>query len=372
MLTKMRILFANFSGMHFDVSTPERAPLGGTESCVAYLATELAKSNEVGLLATTHKALIRSVHHWSMSTCFNQQFFQAQRFDVIVLVNAPEAAPNVRRLDPFAKLILWNHHAPDQPALKSLGESEILRALDAIVCVSQWQQDELKRRFNLERCPCVIGNGLTPSFENLFSTRDEFLLAKELRAAYTSTPFRGLDVLLAAHEKLTSPIELDVFSSMKVYSGDDKPFESLYRRAALSRRVRYHGSVAQTRLAVAMRPVSFLSYPCTFPETYCIAALEAMAAGATVVATNLGALSSTTLGYGELMPLDGLKSIQQLVSAYTQFFDATVARIWNSKEQWAERMLEQVATVNRQCTWRRRAAEWQDVLLQLGQRARQC
>ena len=60
----MKILFACFSGLPFDVTTPETAPLGGSESCVAYLATELAKTHDVALLAnTTDGVSLRCVRH---------------------------------------------------------------------------------------------------------------------------------------------------------------------------------------------------------------------------------------------------------------------------------------------------------------------
>jgi glycosyltransferase involved in cell wall biosynthesis len=361
----MKILFASFSGLRFDVATPEREPLGGSESCIAYLATTLAGSNEVCLLANTERKVLRAVRHIDFKdTVGRASFFENERFDVIVLVNMPAAAPNFRRLSPHSKIVLWNHHAPDQPAVESMMYAQIVRSLDCVVYVSEWQRKQTQAKFNTPVRSEVIGNGLTPSFESQFGDRQEFLATKELRAAYTSTPFRGLDILLEAHSRLTTPIDLDVFSSMRVYGGDDGPYQALYQRAQSSPHVHYHGAVSQAQLVTALRRVSFLTYPCTFAETFCIAALEAMAVGATVVTTDMGALSSTTMGYGELMPAEDASPAPS-AARFAVFLEERIARAQHSREQWAERMLEQITVVNRECTWRRRAVEWQALLAQV-------
>jgi glycosyltransferase involved in cell wall biosynthesis len=365
----VKVLFLNVSGLRFVVSTPEKEPLGGSESCVAYLATELASTFQVCLLANTEPGRLRGVLHFNLDFDLNDTrvaapFFAAQRFDVIIIVNAPFLAPALRRVSPHSRLVLWNHHAPDQPAAQTLAKIEVVRALDYVVYVSLWQSTLTEALYRPPVPSGVIGNGLTRSFESLFANPGELLAAKEARAAYTSTPFRGLEVLLDAYARLSQPIDLDVFSSMQVYRGDDAPFQHLYDQARASSHVHYHGAVSQTRLAAAMRRVSFLSYPCVFAETFCIAALEAMAAGATVVATDLGALPSTTHPFGELLPLEGIPP-ERLATQYAQFLDASIARALGSRAAWAERMFEQVTVVNRDCTWRKRAADWQALLPEL-------
>jgi glycosyltransferase involved in cell wall biosynthesis len=356
----MKVCFFNASGRPFDVLTPEQEPLGGSESCIAYLASELARSMAVSLIARTGDGrVLRGVRHLDVTQPSVPAFLGAESFDVIVIVNSADPAPALRLLSPASRIVLWNHHAPDQPAVQSLARTEVAAALDRIVYVSHWQRSETEKRLRIAVTSAVIGNGLTPAFANLFSDPRELLAAKEPpRAAYTSTPFRGLDVLLDAYARLEQPPQLEVFSSMQVYGADETPFRALYQRARSGAHVHYHGSVAQPALATAMRGVSFLSYPCTFPETFCIAALEAMAAGATVIATALGALPSTTMGYGELLPLTAA-SRAELAASYARFFAAAVARARAVPQQWAERMFEQVAMVNRECTWSRRAADWQ-------------
>jgi hypothetical protein len=61
--------------------------------------------------------------------------------------------------------------------------------------------------------------------------------------------------------------------------------------------VEYVGSVGQVRLAQELGGVAVLAYSSTFTETSCIAAIEAMAAGAEVFITRLGALPETIRGH---------------------------------------------------------------------------
>lgn len=366
----MKLLFLSTSNIHFDVSTPERTALGGTESCVAYLAAELARTHEVCLLGNTTSQILRGVRHFPLSSTTVPALqaalsnAQLQDLDVIIVPNAPVLGPILRRSRPYARLVLWNHFAPDQPDLQLLARPECAQAFDALVHVSPWQRAKCEAQLRLPIGSRVIGNGLTPAFEAMFTDANELMSAKQLRAAYTSTPFRGLDVLLDSFELLPAPPHLDVFSSMQVYRASDAPFETLYERARSLPFVTYHGAVSQTHLADALRPVSFLSYPCTFPETFCIAALEAMAAGATVVTTAIGALPTTTLGYGELLNCDGL-SRQELVRAFAEFFADVVTRSSAAPEWQAERMFDQVVAVNRDCTWRRRAHDWSQLFGEL-------
>jgi glycosyltransferase involved in cell wall biosynthesis len=362
----MKICFINTSDRAFDVTTPEREALGGTESCVAYLAVALAGAHSVTLMTPRVGAgVIRSVRHVDLVHGAAPGFFRQELFDVIVVVNSAEPAVPLRAACSSSRIVFWNHHAPDQPAVQSLARPGVTAALDVVVYVSDWQRTETVSRLGSSAAGRVIGNGLTPSFESMFRDPAELLAAKEWRAAYTSTPFRGLDVLVEAWSRLTDPPPLDVFSSMQVYGGDEAPFRPLYERARAQRSIAYHGSVSQTNLAAAMRRVSFLAYPCTFAETFCIAALEAMAAGATVVGTALGALPSTTMGFGELLPLAGISSGHELAARYGEWFKAAVDRTLSSRERWAERMFEQLTLVNRHHTWRRRAVEWESLFSEL-------
>jgi glycosyltransferase involved in cell wall biosynthesis len=173
--------------------------------------------------------------------------------------------------------------------------------------VSEWQAAYFCQAFGLD--PARIGirrNAVSPACADLFGG-NPILPAKEgpPTLCYTSTPFRGLDRLLVAFPRIRAAVpdaRLEIYSSMGIYDALLDPHEPLYEAARSSPGVTYHGSVAQPALAQALRRATMLAYPNTFPETSCIAVMEAMAAGCAVATSYLGALPETGAGFIDLMP----------------------------------------------------------------------
>jgi glycosyltransferase involved in cell wall biosynthesis len=206
----------------------------------------------------------------------------------------------------------------------------------------------------------VIGNGIAPAFENMFASAADLKAVKTNRAAYTSTPFRGLDVLARAFPLAGIETGLDIYSGMAIYHAPETRYVPLYEALKATPRCHMHGPVGQDELAVRLKPVSFLTYPSTFAETYCIAALEAIAAGLKVVSTDLGALKETTLGFADLVPRP--PSAEALVPLYAQRLKQVVGQFLGDPDGWAEERYAQASEVNRRCSWSTRAREWEEFL----------
>jgi glycosyltransferase involved in cell wall biosynthesis len=364
----MRIGLITFSGLSYNPNTPYQKPLGGSESAICYLTVELAKLGHKVFLFTqiTKKSTVRGVTCLPIDNALEETF---KTLDVLVVQNSPLQG---FQLKPFlgskTKLILWTQHAHDQPAVESLKQSEVWQAYDGIVVISHWQMGGYTKTFGIPKKKMVIlRNAISPVFEKLFASKTELAEAKKNPPiiTYTSTPYRGLNLLLAIFPSLrqvVSGITLKVFSSLKVYqvnqSEDKKIHGELYQQCRETEGAKYMDSLSQTKLAKSLISVSVLTYPNTFPETSCISVMEAMAAGCWIITSKLGALPETTAGFGTLIPLTDDWEVY-----CRRFLKSTVLVIrniiGNKRREMMAKLFEQVKYVNKNYTWKVRAKEWE-------------
>jgi glycosyltransferase involved in cell wall biosynthesis len=256
-------------------------------------------------------------------------------------------------------MVFWTGHADDQAVVADLDLAEVRDGWDRFLFVSEWQRGRFVARFGIEPGRTgLLRNAIGPCFEGLYADRDDLARAKAHGPpvlAYTSTPFRGLDLLLAGWPLLTRPATLEVFSSMKVYGGGDldEPFRGLYRACAETPGVQHRGSLPQPELAPALRGAHVLAYPNTFPETSCISVMEAMAAGMLVVTAARAALPETAAGFAELVEPD--PEPRAFVLSFYRALDEALGTL--GEPETLDRLWAQVRHVNRYCTWAVRARE---------------
>ncbi len=359
----LRLAFATYCPVPVRTATAYERPLGGSESALCYLAEALAaRGHEVFLLSSTPAPEVsRGVPCLPLTPAM---LGQLPALDAFVVQNlAGQARPLRQALGPKTRLILWTQHTHDQPAVQPLRDPAERNTYDALVFVSDWQRAMYREHLGIDpRRTAVRRNGIGPAFQRLFTAEEAILAAKSRPPvlAYTSTPYRGLDRLLTAFPRIRAAVPgvtLQVFSSMQVYgiagAEDQERFGKLYQLCRETEGVDYVGSVPQPELARRLRAATVLAYPNTFPETSCIAVLEAMAAGCRVVTSELGALPETAGGFANLIPTGNGWD------AYLNRFVEEMATVLANLDGDAEDHLRrQVAHVNQCCTWAGLADEW--------------
>jgi glycosyltransferase involved in cell wall biosynthesis len=363
----LRLAFVCFNSLPLHLETPYRLPLGGSESSLCYLAEALAgRGHEVFVLHPgPTPASSRGVHCLPLNDLSIRQLGD---LDAVVVLNLGGQGRRVRAL--LARqtaLVLWTQHAVDQPAVRPLGDRAEREVYDGFAFVSEWQRQKYLRHFGLDpQRTAVLKNGIAPAFQGLFAD-DQPILARKTKPpvlAYTSTPYRGLDLLLDAFPRIRRAVRgttLKVFSGMSVYqvpeAEDQARFGGLYRRCREAEGVEYFGSRPQPELAAELASASVLAYPNSYAETSCIAVLEAMAAGCLVVTSERGALPETTAGFARLVPIDGDRGtyldrfVAETVQALLRLTGPDAAEV-------EEHLRRQVAHVNEHHRWSGLAKQW--------------
>jgi glycosyltransferase involved in cell wall biosynthesis len=185
------------------------------------------------------------------------------------------------------KPILHMHQSYDQPSAQALRYTQ--NNYKKIVFVSEWQSRMFQKYLNINPNKCiVIGNGVNP-----LPIYDK--PTNCINLCYSSTPFRGLDILIDAFNDIKiDNVYLHVFSGMGIYGRDDKDYLDLYAKMRTIPNIRYYGAVPNIYLCNWMaRNGHIWSYSNTWEETYCMALHEAMSANMIAVCPNIGALNET-------------------------------------------------------------------------------
>jgi glycosyltransferase involved in cell wall biosynthesis len=264
-----------------DLEWPEKYPLGGSETAALRLAQALKRLGEDVLIMTDAAQLPQ--HH-----C-----------DIFISLRIWQLFHD--GIYPGKRNYLWCHDDSDQPLVKALEDPRIAKPifdrLDGLILLSHYHVQRWISTLNAPLSKIIMTtNGIPLS---RFQPHPDRLAARKPWAYYSSTPFRGLAPLLLAWPLIYQAVpeaQLHICSSMKVYDPEGKTdvgFSPLYEKAKSLPGVQYHGSINQSDLRNVAQQCRVLAYPCLFPETSCIVAMEAMAAGCVVVSTALGALPET-------------------------------------------------------------------------------
>jgi len=230
--------------------------------------------------------------------------------------------------------ILWVHNSYDQPNLYPWFKNKLNhRKYDWYVFNSHWTYEKYRMVFDIPTdISLVIKNG----FNDDLIVKSEFKHKEKLKLIYTSTPWRGLDVLLSAMEQIkTDKVELDIYSSTQIY-GDafkqisDNQFTSLYDKAKTIKNVNYKGYLNHKELMKILHTYDCYVHPSTFEETFCLAAMESLAAGLVAMTTDLGALYETCAEFPIYVPY--LKDKEALAKQFAGAIDMLPDLISNVDE----------------------------------------
>jgi glycosyltransferase involved in cell wall biosynthesis len=253
------------------------------------------------------------------------------------------------------KNVLWQHLSYDQPFVQQMQSTNFTNAVDAFVYVSHWQYQRFQQIF---KHPFQKGHVIKNAIDPIeYKPKDK---DGKLKLIYTSTPWRGLDVLLEVWKNLNrNDVELHVYSSTKIYgsgfeaSDDAKEWEPLLEHTANTKGVTYHGYATNDKVRKALQEAHIFTYPSTFEETSCLSMIEAGAAGLSLVSTNLGALPETGSEFATLVELPRTK--EDLVINYTKILNEEIDSFWTKQDK----LKQQSDFYNEYYSWNNRIKDWE-------------
>lgn len=257
--------------------------------------------------------------------------------------------------------VLWQHNnIDDENMIKMMQYRPLVENIDQFVFVSNYQYEVFKSRFNLPADRCHVIRNATEPFPVKEKPTDK------IRLIYTSTPWRGLGILLKSFELLDrNDVELEVYSSVKIYGKEfadenQHKFEPLFNIARSMKNVKYNEYLPNAQLRERLGQSHIMAYPSAFAETSCLAAIEAMAAGCKFVGSSFGALPETCGVFGDLVPIEMIEQktphLNKFVQRYAETLDKTIDNFWSSDTQ--ELLKEQVHHYNKYYTWDRIGNDW--------------
>lgn len=365
----MQIVFVHL-GIEFDGDALKRGPLGGTETALIGVSSQLSKHDGVDVhifTNTKEEKIFDGVTYHPVSKLWT--WGQSNNIDVLISIR--QWLPFWLPLEARFK-IYFSPDSYDQPFLHHAMQFEInvhgkpepvslfeprmfFDQINAIFCVGRWQAEQFVKRLGFpENKMVVTANGIFP--ENF---DPQPLDRRNRRLMYSSTPFRGLEHLVAYYPELKKDfpdLGLEVCSGMAVYGvsqvDDQNSYGALYQKlielGAIS-----HGSVSQKELAKIMCHNLIYTYPNTFEETFCISVLEAQAAGLPVVTSKKGALVERITNGVDGFLVEG----EPYEERYQKEFIAITRSLLENKDLWNQistNALKRAATQ----TYEKLAADW--------------
>jgi len=351
----MKIAIYN-NGIPFTGDTPLQRPLGGSESGIVYMARALARcGHTVSVYCNCPEPgkfdAVDYLHYHDFFTDHRQPRWDAviafRSFDPLLL----------GRIAP--RMIYWTGDASNQPSLHNFDHDALQQNLDLVLCVSQWHRESFIRQFGLAPDKVVATrNGFAPELVPHARTKDT------TRSVYTSTPFRGLDILLEvfpAIRRRVATATLDVFSSMKVYgwtTDQDREAYGVLYDASSQAGVSWKGSVNQSDLLEHLAHAGLMLYPNTFDETSCISAIEAQAAGCPIVTSARAGLKETVAHQTTGFCVEGDPRSTQ----YKKVFVEAAVGLLSNPDLFGRMSAAARNRAFRSYTWNAIAAEWTDIL----------
>jgi glycosyltransferase involved in cell wall biosynthesis len=273
---------------------------------------------------------------------------------VQITTSIPEKIP----LHPTKPNILWQQNSYDQSNLAYWFQNkENHKKYDWYVFNSHWNYEKFRMMFDIQTDRCVV---IKNAIDKIDPRSLDYNKGHPIKLIYTSTPWRGLSVLLYVMQLVKNKnIHLDVYSSTQIYgdhfkSVSDYKYEELYNQASTLKNVSYIGYKPNEFIKDNLKNYHMFVYPNIWEETSCISLIEAMAAGLYCITTNYGALFETGSEFVTYIPIK--KNYTQLANTFASVIDTVADQLGATSVK--DHLKFQIDFTNKYYSWDLRKNIW--------------
>lgn len=262
--------------------------IGGAEEAVIYLSSRLAELGYRVYVFGTPPEQSRFSLPQANPRYVDLQFNDFPFLDAAIAWRRPGMVHQLKKC--AKKVYLWPHDI-----LTGDVWQEEINEFDDVLWLSEFQRKQWSSKAaGFARFRKLFGNGIEPK---QFHPHKERL--NPYSCIYASNYSRGLEVLLDIWPKVRNAFPkatLDIYYGWQDWAKlNPEKHDKMQAQVAnyVELGVRERGKVGQEELNCAFEQTSFWTYPCTFPETFCITALRAQLSGTVPVVINHAALKET-------------------------------------------------------------------------------
>ena len=159
---------------------------------------------------------------------------------------------------------------------------------------------------------------------------------------------------------------LDVYSSFEIYGWKerDNEYKELFEKIKKHPKMTYHGFKPNEEVKEALKKAHIFALPSIWPETSCIALIEAMSAGCICVHSSLAALPETSSNW--TLQYDFSEDMNEHASRHALTLADALRLV--DEDNMKDRLSMQKAYTDGFYDWQSRAKQWEVFLTSLLQK----
>jgi len=357
----MHLAFVDLASDYTVDRPDDSAPLGGTTSAVCFLSRVLREAGHDATLfnKVRQEATVSGVRSQPLERLTEERanpaydaFIFCGRWTEWLVQHVAEGAR--------APLIAWMHESRFAPPLVPA-----LPEFHNVVFVSDWQRRVNQSSLLPKQRVAVIRNAINPLSVKLFTPDASITAAKRPLAVYIGSTPRGVLHLPAIWPQLHGMfpnLRLRIFCNPAIRT-DAAQNATLAAQLRAMPGVEHLGMVGQPELMENLAQASFFLAPNPYPETSCIALMEALAAGLCCIVTARAALPETAQGFATLVPIAAADDPELFVqpvdhAAFVAAARTVIADRLATPAAWEERLQAQRRHFLQQNQWHQRVTAW--------------